>query len=73
LDFFSLVREFGAPVGMAALAVYAFVAGKIVARWTYDELRADRDAWRRTAEEATEALAHSNRIASEAVQKVVSQ
>lgn len=73
MDFVSVLREFGVPLGMAMIAVWAYTSGKVVARWAYDEMRADRDAWREAAREATEALSQSNRVAARAVGKVVKQ
>jgi len=51
----------GGMIGLLAVGIVAFVRGWIVPRIAVDELRADRDAWRRAAEAETmarEAMSH---------------
>lgn len=45
--------------GLLLAAVWAVLTGRIVPRATHNEVRMDRDAYRRTAETALEAAAQS--------------
>lgn len=66
-EWVALLKDFGFPV----VAVVAFVTGRIVARWTYDEMKADRDAWRAVAEKAVDALEDLGDVTDTAVKEAV--
>jgi hypothetical protein len=71
VDLLQLAQVFGLPVALLLLGVYAFATGRVIPRLMYDEVKADRDAWRRVAEKATDALEELGDVADKAVKQVV--
>jgi hypothetical protein len=54
--------------------VYAFVSGRVVPRWVYDEKAKDCADWRAVAENATAALEHSVRdVAAPALDRLAGE
>lgn len=56
--FQELIRTLGLPIAITVAILVSGARGWWVFGWSYDELKEDRDAWRRQAENGTD-LAHT--------------
>ena len=72
MDYATVLKDLGLPVGFLVIAVYAFASGKVVPRWLYDEKVRECERWQSVAERAANVLERASEIADRAVGKVTS-
>jgi hypothetical protein len=68
VDLFTLTKEFGLPLAMVILAVWALVSGKVIPRWYFDRESERANYWQQTAERLLELNSETQRVAREAGQ-----